>query len=475
MGADLTDIVASLQRGDSVSGICARANIKRRPRALFLSIPAYGHIRPLMLQAQALARRGWEVRLASLDEARSFVEPRVPFEGLGKDAPGIPSTADVFARATKEPDIRKGAIEISSWVLARWGSIFDGALRLGLRWMPDLIVADVVTNCGIDVGDLLGAPVVLNNADVLPMVSEAVLSPDSTVPLMLSGRSRSAMSFVDRATYHPRRLLGLATARCLTRKTLDPVRAARGLPAVDPLMRTAGRRVLVNTAFGIEYERSLPPEIHLVGPMLDDDEPGLDPELDSWLSSGPPVVFVNLGTLAAPGTGVVTALARGLEDVSFRTLWVLRGEAADIALKTSPRLRIERWVSSQMAVLQHSNVRAFVSHCGVNSIHEAVVCGVPIVGIPLFADQQDMAMRALDAGVAVVLPKHGLKADAVRAGVRRVIDEPAFRRPMPRLQAALRAAGGVQRAADLLEDAARNHWQGLNPNSSHRSAYHVED
>jgi polyene glycosyltransferase len=140
---------------------------------------------------------------------------------------------------------------------------------------------------------------------------------------------------------------------------------------------------------------------------------------------------------------------------------VLRGEAAEIALRTAPGLRIEGWVSSQMAVLRHPNVRAFVSHCGINSIHEAVVCGVPVVGIPLFADQPDMAMRALDAGVALVLSKQALKADAVRMAVRRVVDDVAFRRPMSRLQAALRAAGGVERAADLLEDGARSCWQGL--------------
>jgi UDP:flavonoid glycosyltransferase YjiC (YdhE family) len=318
----------------------------------------------------------------------------------------------------------------------------------------------MVTTCGVDVADSLGVPVVLNNADILPMVSEALLPPASTVPLMLSGRSRLTLSLIDQAIYPLLRVLGLAMARRLARQAVDPVRAARGLPPADPITRAAGRRVLVNTAFGLEYERSLPREIHLVGPMLDD-EAGLEPELDAWLSAGPPVVFVNLGTLAAPGAGLVTALARGLEDAALRTLWVLRGEAAEIALRTAPGLRIEGWVSSQMAALRHPNVRAFVSHCGINSIHEAVVCGVPVVGIPLFADQPDMAMRALDAGVALVLSKQALKADAVRMAVRRVVDDVAFRRPMSRLQAALRAAGGVERAADLLEDGARSCWQGL--------------
>jgi len=450
---------------DAVSGSCASQSPERRARALFLSIPLYGHIRPLLVQARALARRGWDVRLASMDEARILVEPTVLFEDLGTDPPGVPSTVEVFARATKDQNFRKGSREILEWVYARWGSLYDGALAVGRRWRPDLVVCDLVTTSGIDVADVLGVPIVLNNANVLPMVSEAVLLPAPTAPLMLAGRSRSEQSLVDRMMYRPLRLLGVTMARRFARQTLDPIRAARGLPAADPIARAVGRRVLVNTVFGLEYERPLPPDIHLVGPMLDDDEPDLEAELKAWLSAGPPVVFVNLGTLAAPGAALVTALARGLEDASFRVLWVLRGNAAEIARRTSPGLRIEPWVSSQMAVLRHPAVRAFVSHCGVNSVHEAVACGVPILGIPLFADQLDMAMRAFDAGVALLLKKHALEADALRVAVRRVVGESAFRLRMPTLQAALSAAGGVDRAADLLEDAAFSVRKSILPNS----------
>jgi UDP:flavonoid glycosyltransferase YjiC (YdhE family) len=255
---------------------------------------------------------------------------------------------------------------------------------------------------------------------------------------MLSGRRRAPLWLIDRAMYPTHRLLGVTMARRLARLAFEPARAACDLPPADPMMRAAGRRVLVNTAFGLEYERPFPPQIHLVGPMLDDDEPVLAPELDTWLSVGPPVLFVNLGTLAAPATAFVTALTCGIDDAPLRTLWVLRCEAGDIARRLSPVVRLESSVSSQIAVLRHPNTRAFVSHCGVNSVREAVICGVAIVGIPLFADQQDMAMRGLDAGVALVLPKHALKTDGVRAAVQRAAEEPSFRRPMPRPQAALR-------------------------------------
>jgi len=68
-------------------------------------------------------------------------------------------------------------------------------------------------------------------------------------------------------------------------------------------------------------------------------------------------------------------------------------------------MRILDWVSSPRAVLAHPNVRAFVSHCGINSVHESLAAGTPIVGIPMLADQRDMAARVADAGVGVWMDK----------------------------------------------------------------------
>jgi MGT family glycosyltransferase len=148
-------------------------------------------------------------------------------------------------------------------------------------------------------------------------------------------------------------------------------------------------------------------------------------------------------------------MASGFAVEDFRTLWVVPADVQEmLPPKLPPNIRVENWVSSQVAVLQHPNVRAFVSHCGTNSVQESVWAGTPVVGIPLFAAQGDMALRLQDAGVGSWLRKHRFTPEQLREHVRRACRSDEFRAKIGALQSGFALAGGVARAADLIEQAA---------------------
>jgi UDP:flavonoid glycosyltransferase YjiC (YdhE family) len=83
-----------------------------------------------------------------------------------------------------------------------------------------------------------------------------------------------------------------------------------------------------------------------------------------------------------------------------------------------------------------------------------VRAGTPIVGVPMFADQRDMAVRVADAGIGLWLDKRRFTAEQLQAAVLRVLLDDSFRKALPHVQQALLDAGGVRRAADLIERAA---------------------
>jgi hypothetical protein len=102
-------------------------------------------------------------------------------------------------------------------------------------------------------------------------------------------------------------------------------------------------------------------------------------------------------------------IAFGLERSGHRFLWVVRNPPSDkksVALSAHPNIDLDSLLpegfldrtkdrglvlkswAPQVAVLNHPSVGGFVSHCGWNSVLEAVCAGVPLVAWPLYAEQR---------------------------------------------------------------------------------------
>ena len=130
-----------------------------------------------------------------------------------------------------------------------------------------------------------------------------------------------------------------------------------------------------------------------------------------WLDSQPKrsVVFLCFGSMGLFSEEQLKEIAVGLERSGQRFLWVVRSPSSkdqsrrflappdpDLGSllpdgfleRTQERgLVVKSW-APQVAVLSHISVGRFVTHCGWNSVLEAVSSGVPMVGWPLYAEQR---------------------------------------------------------------------------------------
>mgnify|MGYP002780876510 CR=1 FL=1 len=427
-------------------------------RSIWLvSIPLMGHLGPLLQQGRELARRGWNVSVATSEEGAGAVArfPELEFINLGPSHVDREGAGRLLERVTAEPDFGRGLWLIVTALAEPWGTMYDGLSAELKRRRPDIMVVDLASTAGLDAADAAGVPFVVNNADLLTTLPAGLLPAAPHVPPVLSERSaRKPLSAAATALHPLRRVLERGVVSATVGRMHNKLRRSRGLPPVDFHQRLLGRLILVNSAFGLEYPRPLPPLIRMVGPMLPEVET-LPPELDAWLNDGPPVALVSFGTVSAPPSEMLRRVAQGLGSESFRALWALRADLhGELPDDRPAAVRVEAWLPQLAAVLRHPNVRVFVSHCGTNSVQESLVNGTPVVGIPLFGVQRDMAIRVEDAGVGVHLPKHRFTPADLRGAIERVMDE-AYRANLPALQSSMRLAGGVTRAADLIEEAAR--------------------
>jgi len=162
-----------------------------------------------------------------------------------------------------------------------------------------------------------------------------------------------------------------------------------------------------------------------------------------------------VAVVTGAASGIGRAMVEAFAAVEQRVLWVLRPSlASHLPAPLPPRLRIVEWGPPLPSVLAHPNVRAFVSHCGPNSAYESLAAQTPIVGIPMFADQSDVAARVVDAGIGVRLDKRRCTSGELRQAIDRVMTDGSFVRNLAAVQQAIAATGGVRRAADIIERAA---------------------
>lgn len=66
---------------------------------------------------------------------------------------------------------------------------------------------------------------------------------------------------------------------------------------------------------------------------------------------------------------------------------------------------------------------AFITHYGMLSTSEALHCGVPIVGVPLFGDQYANAQSAVEIGLGVTVDIFTLNYRALEDALNVILQE----------------------------------------------------
>ncbi|MCA0158903.1 glycosyl transferase [Tsukamurella sp. M9C] len=280
----------------------------------------------------------------------------------------------------------------------------------------DLVVADILTPGGGMAAELLGVP-------WLELSPHPLYLPSAGLPPIGSGLAPAQT---------PRELLRDVVLRAFTARDLrngrrqrEAARAGIGLPPHDG--GPAGR--LVATIPALELPRpDWPARTHLVGPLTLEptDDPCPVPD-----GAGPLV-------MVAPSTA-----ATGEQNLAEVAVDGLRGAGVRLAVSgLNPPAFDEPWVASGFGRQDDLVARADAVVCGSGHgmLTKALTAGKPVVVVPGGGDQWELANRVARQGSGVLV--RPATAEAIRDGVRRVLDDPSFSR------SARAAADGAHRVAD---------------------------
>jgi len=91
----------------------------------------------------------------------------------------------------------------------------------------------------------------------------------------------------------------------------------------------------------------------------------------------------------------------------------------------APNIHFRTWLP-QDDLLSQKNVKLFITHAGKGSVAEAQFHGVPMVAVPMFADQPANAKKLVGDGFGVELDKEALTEDSFRSAVLEVLENPKY-------------------------------------------------
>ncbi|KAF8008985.1 hypothetical protein BT93_J0081 [Corymbia citriodora subsp. variegata] len=213
-----------------------------------------------------------------------------------------------------------------------------------------------------------------------------------------------------------------------------------------------------------------------VGPLVEDTkfEDGEKSEILDWLDNKEEksTVFVSFGSEYFLSKQEMAEIAHGLEASNVNFIWVVRFHDGERDAAVNGRshlpegflrrvagrgLVLEGW-APQAAILQHSSVGGFVSHCGWSSVLESIRFGVPIIAMPMHLDQPVNARLVEEVGVGVEARRDEsgmIRSAEVARTIRNVVVDRAGERVRQRareMRGTMRRKGDeeVDRAVDEL-------------------------
>ncbi len=383
-------------------------------RALFTTHPGFGHFHPLVPLARALQQAGHDVAFAS---AAAFL-PVFAANGFRGFAAGVDWSAlgggsleDMQKRQASlgaDPSARRAFM--AEMFINQFGRrMLPDLIAVCHEYAPDVIIRDSVEFAGCIAAEHLGIP-------------HASLQVGAGHPSFLRAKE---------VAVH-----------------LDALRATVGLGA-DPAVEMLHRYLHLTFAPPLYFaEQPLPPTVHCLQPAVFDQsgEEGLPPWTDSL--GARPIVYATLGTVFNKLFHPFSAIAAGLADAEVELVMTVGRDLDPAAFGPQPpHIHIERYIPQ---TLLFPRCRAAILHGGYNSVIAALWHGLPLVIVPLAADQPLNAERCRQLGVAQVVPLSELTPARVRAALETVLGDPSYKRNAERFQAAARSLPDITHAVELL-------------------------
>jgi MGT family glycosyltransferase len=384
----------------------------------FFNLPAHGHINPTLPVVSELVRRGHGVRYWAVEDFREKIE---------RTGAEFADLAPYFPFDYTRPD--ENLFRLALVLLKGAEAMLRGVLPQLRERPPDLIIYDSVAPWGKFIGQILAVPAIC---------SVTTFAMNETV---IRSSCRQTLKLLEMALKGWPALLEFSRlATKLSRHYAIPK------PTLKEMFSNPGELNLVYTSAEFQpCAESFSDTYRFVGPSLElPDQP-----LPFSLPEDKTVIYISLGTLNNENLDFYQACFAALKNKSVHVVLSV-GRKIEIASlgKVPENFTVLPFVP-QLQVLERASL--FITHGGMNSVHESLVMGVPMVVVPQASDQRWVAERVQAVGAGVLLEKNSITPERLADVVEQVLKTPDYVSTSQSIGETLLEQGGWRRAVQEIE------------------------
>ena len=402
-----------------------------------------GHLNPMFALGRELQRRGH----------------RVTFIGV-LDAQATTLAAGLEFRAIAEPEYPLGATPKFSAQLGELSGL--SALRYAFsdfqRWNAALLrdAPEAIREAGVEallVDQVIPVRETLAEFLDIPWIevcNALIINPDDTIP-----------PFFTTWSYNPAwwaRLRNLAAFLVFSRIAgpIEEVNEQYRRQWKLPPHSTSNERfsplaTISQQPAEFEFPRqTLPDYFHFTGPYHESTE-WVPVDFPYEKLTGQPLIYASMGTLQNRQQKVFQCIAQACVGLDAQLVISLGHSGSLESLQGLPGDPLVVEYAPQLELLKKATLT--ITHAGMNTTLGCLTNGVPMVALPIAHDQPGIAARIAWTGAGELVSLSRLSVTRLRGAIQRVLTQDSYKKNAIRLQEAIRRAGGVNRAADIIEQA----------------------
>ncbi|XP_055609693.1 UDP-glycosyltransferase UGT4-like [Uranotaenia lowii] len=202
--------------------------------------------------------------------------------------------------------------------------------------------------------------------------------------------------------------------------------AEKGFPSYEEAKRKVSL-VFYNSHFTQTVPRPYLPNMVEIGGLQIKPKPDpLPKDIQTWLDGADQgAIFVSFGSNLKSSSlrqDKLDAIIATLSKLKQRIIW--KWDTEEMPGKPS-NVMIGKWLP-QDDILAHKNLKLFVTHGGLGSVTESMYHAVPIVGVPIFGDQEKNIAQVVKEGWGLEVAFEDLTEQTLTSAIDEVLKNPKY-------------------------------------------------